>query len=138
MDFNKAIIAGRLTADPQGRALPDGTPVTSFSVASNRHWTKDGQRQEEVEFHDVVVFGRQGETCAAHLRKGDTALVEGRLKTRSWEADRVRRYRTEIIAERVVFGPKITSGNAQDAEPLLHTQATPSSESEIGPGDIPF
>jgi len=138
MDFNKAIIAGRLTADPQGRALPDGTPVTSFSVASDRHWTKDGQQQEEVEFHDVVVFGRQGEICASHLRKGDTALVEGRLKTRSWEADGIRRYRTEIIAERVVFGPKTAPGGGQDTEPPLHAQATASSEPEIGPEDIPF
>lgn len=85
-----------------------------------------------------MVFGKQGETCAAHLRKGDTALLEGRLKTRSWEVDGVRRYRTEIIAERVVFGPKTAPGGGQDTEPPLHAQATTSPGPEIGPEDIPF
>lgn len=143
MDFNKAIIAGRLTADPQGRASPDGTPVTSFSVATNRYWTKDGQRQEEVEFHDIVVFGKQGEACATHLRKGDTALVEGRLQTRSWEADGVRRYRTEINAERVVFGPKLRASIPAEPEHKSPGEVRQSKmpdypESEINPEDIPF
>lgn len=143
MDFNKAIIAGRLTADPQGRALPDGTPVTSFSVASNRHWTKDGQQQEEVEFHDVVVFGKQGEDCATHLRKGAMALVEGRLKTRSWEADGVRRYRTEIIAERVIFGPRSWMSIPAEPEHKSPSEVRQSKmpdypETEINPDDIPF
>lgn len=143
MDLNKAIVCGRLTADPQGRATDSGTPVTSFSIASNRRWTKDGQQQEETEFHNIVVFGKQGEACAAHLRKGNTALVEGRLKTRSWESEGVRHYRTEIIADRVIFGPKSVS--ADDAEPdkkspseIAHAKLPDYPEEEINPEDIPF
>ena len=142
MDFNKAIIAGRLTADPEGRALADGMPVTTFSIASNRRWTKDGQQQEEVEFHNVVVFGKQGESCATHLRKGNTALVEGRLKTRSWEADGVRRQRTEIVADRVVFGPKpvIPDDQVPASRPIEQpVRKLPDyPEEEIRPEDIPF
>lgn len=146
MDLNKAIVCGRLTRDPEGKVLDNGTPVTNFSIASNRRWTKDGQQQEEVEYHNVVVFGKQGEACAEFLRKGNTALVEGRLKTRSWEHEGTTHYRTEIIADRVIFGPRsVSADDAEQAEqkPAERTPGTPTKrpdypEEDINPEDIPF
>ena len=86
MYINKAILFGNLTRDPELKALPSGVNVTSFSIATNRVWKdKDGNRQENVDYHNIVVFGRQAETVAQYLKKGSSAYVEGRLQTRSWE-----------------------------------------------------
>ena len=108
MYINKVVILGNLTHDPELRWLPSGVPVANFSVATNRRWNdRNGERQEEVEFHSVSVFGKQAQPCADYLKKGQQALVEGRLHTRSWEDDNgVKHYRKDIIAERVQFGPK--------------------------------
>lgn len=148
MNLNKVIIAGRLTRDPEGKVLPAGTAITNLSIATNRTWTQDGEKREEAEFHNVVVFGRQGETCAQFLHKGDTALVEGRIQTRSWESDGVTRYRTEIVADRVHFGPRGGEGDreersdeapakpAEEAKPIGGGFDYP--EETIDPDDIPF
>src|SRR5882724_756615 len=105
MYLNKAMIYGNLTRDPEMRALPSGGQVCSFSVATNRVFKKaDGSKQEQVEYHNVVVFGRQAETCGQYLKKGSPAYVEGRIQTRSWDKDGQKHYRTEIVAERVQFG----------------------------------
>lgn len=106
MYLNKAIIAGNLTRDPELKALPSGSHVTNFSVATNRVWMKDGAKQEETEFHNIVVFGKQAETSAKYLKKGQGVLVEGRIQTRSWDKDGEKRYRTEIVADSVQFGSK--------------------------------
>ena len=109
MYLNKAILIGNLTRDPEVRALPGGTQVTSFSLATNRVWKdKAGAKQEAVEFHNIVVFGRQAETAGQYLRKGQSVLVEGRMQTRSWDdkATGAKKFRTEIVAETVQFGPK--------------------------------
>lgn len=115
MYLNKAIIAGNLTQDPELKSLPSGVQVTNFSVATNQVYTdRDGNRQEKTEFHNVAVFGRQAETSAQYLKKGQQALVEGRLQTRSWEGpDGNKRYRTEIIADRVQFGAAGGQGGGQ-------------------------
>lgn len=155
MDLNKAIICGRLTRDPQGTMTGNGVPVTSFSVASNRRWIRDGETQEETEYHNVVVFGKQGESCAAHLRKGNTALVEGHLKTRAWEHEGVKHYRTEIIADRVIFGPRsVSSEEAPETGPTTPHPTHPTAQhpktagsvtnppayptENLDPADIPF
>src|SRR3989344_1897520 len=108
MNLNKAFIAGRLTADPQLRQTTGGQAVASFSLATNRVWTdKAGAKQEAVEFHNIVVWGRQAEIVSKFLTKGALALVEGRLQTRDWEGkDGAKRKTTEIVAERVQFGPR--------------------------------
>ncbi|HUD02762.1 MAG TPA: single-stranded DNA-binding protein [Candidatus Paceibacterota bacterium] len=108
MYINKVMLYGNLTRDPEMRAMPSGGNVTSFGVATNRTFTKaDGTKQEAAEFHNVVVFGRQAETCAQYLKKGSPAYIEGRIQTRSWDnKEGVKQYKTEIIAERVQFGPK--------------------------------
>ncbi len=88
--------------------MPSGQKVVTLGVATNRVWKdKAGAKQESVEYHNVVVFGRQAETCGQYLKKGQSVLVEGRIQTRSWAgADGVKKYKTEIVADRVQFGPK--------------------------------
>lgn len=142
MYLNKAIIIGNLTRDPEKRSLPSGTAVTSFSVATNRVWKdKNGVRQEDTQYHNVVVFGPQAGTVAQYLRKGSSVLVEGRMQTRSWDAaDGQKKYRTEIVADRVQFGPK----SAASAPAGTEEQSAPASEGidypteDINPDDIPF
>ncbi|MBI2097711.1 MAG: single-stranded DNA-binding protein, partial [Candidatus Vogelbacteria bacterium] len=86
MYLNKAIIIGNLTRDPELKALPSGTKVTTFGVATNRVFkNKNGEKQEEVQFHNIVVFGTQAEIVNQYLKKGQTVLVEGRIQTRSWD-----------------------------------------------------
>src|SRR3990167_6899378 len=113
MDLNKVLLYGNLTRDPELRALPSGMNVVNFSIATNRVFRdRDGKKQEQTEFHNIVVFGRQADTVAQYMKKGSSVFIEGRLQTRSWEdkTSGEKKYRTEIIAERVQFGPK-GSGN---------------------------
>ena len=149
MFFNKAIIIGNLTRDPELRSLPSGVQVTTFSIATNRVWKdKEGNKQESADFHNVVVFGRQAETTAQYLKKGSMALVEGRMQTRSWEADGVKKYRTEIVADRVQFGPRSVGGSGaggSSAAPSATAEGSEKDKSEIqypdediNPDDIPF
>ncbi|KKK99725.1 hypothetical protein LCGC14_2629840 [marine sediment metagenome] len=82
MNLNKVFIIGRLTGDPQLRTTPAGQSVTTISLATNRVWTnKTGQRQEDVQFHNVVIWGRQAEIVNQFLKKGSLAMVEGQLRT---------------------------------------------------------
>ena len=108
MNYNQSIIVGRVTQDPQLRTTPSGQSVLSMSVATNRAWTdKNGAKQEAVEFHNVVVWGKLAETSGAFLKKGSLVLVEGRLETRSYDDKQgVFRKTTEIIAESIQFGPR--------------------------------
>ena len=154
MYFNKAVIIGNLTRDPEMRALPSGIQVTSFSVATNRVWKdKNGAKQESTDYHNVVVFGRQAETAAQYLKKGASVLVEGRMQTRSWDdkASGEKKYRTEIVADRVQFGAKpsgagsATTASASSAgakkAPAKEAEALDTieyPEEDIKPEDIPF
>ncbi len=107
MYLNKAMVIGNLTRDPEMKALPSGIKVTNFSVATNRTWKdKNGAKQESTDFHNVVTFGRQAEIVAQYMKKGSSILVEGRMQTRSWDADGGKKYRTEIIADTIQFGPR--------------------------------
>lgn len=118
MNVNKVILVGRITADPQIRKTPSGLSVTSFNVATNRVWTaKNGSRQQETEFHNVVVWGRQAEIACQFLTKGSLVFVEGRLRTRQWQGrSGETRYTTEIICERLQLGPRtqVSTGHEED------------------------
>lgn len=148
MYLNKALIIGNLTRDPEQKALPSGIQVTSFGVATNRVYKdKDGNKQEQAEYHNIVVFGRQAETAGQYLKKGQSVLVEGRLQTRSWEQDGTKKYRTEIIADRVQFGPKAGAGTGSYNQDSSESQASSAPaddnqiaypDDEINPEDIPF
>lgn len=112
MNLNKVIIAGRVTQDPETRMTGSGTAVSNFSVATNRYWSRDGQRQEETEFHNIVAWARTAEIVRDYLKKGQLVLIEGRLQTRSWEGqDGKKNYKTEIVAEQLQLGPKAGGGN---------------------------
>lgn len=144
MNLNKVFIIGNLTRDPELRTLPSGTPVASFGVATNRVWKDNsGQKKEDTQFHNIVVFGRQAEIASQYLKKGSPVFIEGRLQTRSWEtADGSKRNRTEIVAERFQFGPKRASVSPSDqqkkgkTEEELETIEYP--EEDINPEEIPF
>jgi len=145
MYLNKAMVYGNLTRDPELKALPSGMQVCTFSLATNRVYKdRDGNRQEATDYHNIVVFGKQGENCAKYLFKGNSAFVEGRLQTRSWERDGQKQYRTEIIADRVQFGPKnagggAAAGSSESAAAEEKAPAVPDyPEEEINPEDIPF
>jgi len=155
MYLNRAMVIGNLTRDPEIKALPSGIKVCSFSVATNRVWKdKNGAKQESADYHNIVVFGRQAETAGQYLKKGQSVLVEGRMQTRSWDAtDGQKKYRTEIIADRVQFGPKGGVGGGQSSgEPSGQSSNKQQSgekdvppmdtidypEDEINPDDIPF
>lgn len=148
MYLNKAMVYGNLTRDPELKTLPSGMNVCSFSIATNRVYNdRDGKRQEATDYHNIVVFGRQAETSAQYLKKGSSALVEGRLQTRSWDADGVKQYRTEIVADRVQFGPRAGGGGnaAPEAAAAKNGGEGPQGgqmpeypDEEINPEDIPF
>lgn len=105
MDLNKALIVGRLTRDPESRTTPGGINVASLSVATNFVYkNQEGQKVEQVEYHNVVVWRRLAEIAAQYLKKGGRVLIEGRLQTRQWEAnDGSKRNRTEIIADNLIM-----------------------------------
>ena len=139
MFINKAFIYGNITKDPELKALPSGSNVCNFSIATNRIWTgKDGKKAEEAQFHNIVCFGKTAENVHQYMRKGSSIFVEGRIQTRSWEAkDGSKRYITEIVAEQVQFGPKKvdrTNDNGQDDVGYRST----TQESEIQAEDLPF
>jgi single-strand DNA-binding protein len=150
MYFNKAFIIGNLTRDPEIKALPSGMKVCSMAVATNRVWKdKNGAKQEAVDYHNVVVFGRQAETAAQYLKKGASVLVEGRMQTRSWEAkEGGKKYRTEVVADRVQFGSRSSGSGSSSVAPKGEiaaddTKDAPADtidypEEEINPDDIPF
>ena len=108
MNLNKVFLFGNLTRDPELRQTPGGQAVCSFSIATNRSFTdKDGQKRDQVEFHNLVAWGRQGEIIAQYMKKGSSMLIEGRLQTRNWtDQQQVKHYKTEIIIDEFQFGPR--------------------------------
>ena len=146
MDLNKATIIGRLTRDPEAKTTPSGQTVTSFGVATNLIWNNaNGERQEKVEFHNVVAWRKLAEICAQYLHKGSKIYLEGRLQTRDWEGqDGVKRYRTEIIANNMIMLDTKGSNNepAETPPPPAndHSQPEPPAQAgdEIQVENIPF
>lgn len=159
MNLNKVFLIGRLTADPQLRTTPGGQSVASFGMATNRVWTdKQGKKQEDVQFHNVVVWGRQAEIASQFLKKGSMAMVEGRLQNRTWQDKQGQnRTTTEVVCERMQFGPRaagsfgesnsrasgMPAAGARDAAPSdesLHEELPEISidEGDIKPEHIPF
>lgn len=167
MNLNKAMIIGNLTRDPEVKTIPSGATLTRFSVATNMVWTDNqGQRQEKVEFHNIIAWRKLGEICGQYLKKGSKVYVEGRLQTSDWTGnDGVKRYKTEIVAENMIMldrggnagsGGGYPGGNSAstdggeqpsyDNEPSVDTeqgtnnnnQSDASDEEEIKVENIPF
>ncbi len=148
MNLNKAMIIGNLTRDPEVKTTPSGQNVATFSVATNRVWTNaQGQKQEAVEYHNIVAWGKLAEICGQYLNKGKKVYVEGRLQTRDWQGqDGVKRYKTEIVIENMIMldrggspagssaGTPASSGPAPSPEP----EPVEPQEEEIKVENIPF
>ncbi len=155
--LNRVTLIGNLTRDPELRYTPNGQAVASYALATNRRWTtQQGETQDATEYHEIVAWGKLGEISQQLLSKGKKAYVEGRLQTRSWEAqDGTKRQRTEVIAENIIaLSPR--SGSS-DHEPMPETstgtvpkpadspkpkttknETQPSSDEEIDLSDLPF
>ncbi len=155
MNLNKVFVLGNLTRDPEVRTIASGQQVASFSIATNRVWYNQAkEKNQEVEFHNIVAWGRLAEIAGQYLTKGKMVLVEGRIKTRSWQAqDGTKKYRTEIIAENMQMGPKTQGGverqdnteqeapAPEEAAPAAENPASPTSlggDEEIKIDEVPF
>ncbi len=140
MDFNRAMIIGNVTRDPESRSTPGGQNVCTFGVATNRVW-KDrstNERKTAVEFHNVVAWGALAQTCSQFLKKGSRTFIEGRLQTRSWDDQSGnKRNRTEIVAENMILLDRAGAPRSEDNS--LPTQASEQpSDEEINVEEIPF
>lgn len=131
MSLNRAMIIGNLGGDPVLSNLPSGQAAVGFSIATDESFTdREGQKQERVEWHHIVAFGKLAETCDQYLKKGRQVYVEGRLRTREFEAkNNGKRQRTEIVASRVQF---LGSANEKIAASAVEEPAIPAD------ADMPF
>jgi len=148
MNLNKAMLIGNLTRDPEVRNTPTGQTVASFSVATNYVWTdQSGQKQQKVEYHNIVAWRRLAEIVGQYLRKGSKVFIEGRLQTRDWTGqDGLKRYRTEIIAENMIMLDRAGAGSQprqQDeqapmpSEPVINVdEPTANDEMNVAEEDI--
>lgn len=144
MNLNKVFLIGRLTKDPQVKSLPSGQQVANFGLATDRfYYDKNKQKQQQTEFHNIVMFGKLAEIASQYLKKGSLTMIDGRLQTRSWEdSSGNKRSRTEIIAERMQLGPRSAGKTMPPKEPTspTSTEEIPviEEETEIDVKDIPF
>lgn len=143
MNLNKTFLLGRLTRDPETRALTSGQKVTSFSLATGRFYTdKSGQKQQQTEFHNIVFFGRLAEIASQYLKKGSLVLVEGRIQTRSWQdPEGNKKYRTEVVGENIQLGPRSAGSVMDTPQENPEEESIPiikEDEEEIDIKDIPF
>ncbi len=119
MNLNRVLLIGNLTKDPELRYTPSGTPVATLRLAVNSSFkSQSGERKEETCFVNIIVWSRQAETCNQYLKKGRAVFVEGRLISRSWEAEGQKRSTMEVRADRVQFlgGPGGSSGRGEGAD----------------------
>ena len=145
MDLNKVQIIGNITQDIELRQTPNGQNVTTLSVATNRNWTDSSwMKQEQAEFHSVVLWWKLAEIAWEYLQKWKKVYIEGRLQTRNWEAqDWTKRYRTEIIWENMIMLDRAWDNNNNNFSTPTNTtpatkKTTPKQEEEISVEDIPF
>ena len=129
--LNKIMVIGNLGRDPEMRYTPEGTPTTTFSLATNRvYTTKSGERREETEWFTIVTWNQLAELCNQFLSKGRQAYVEGRLHGRTWEgADGKTHFTNEIRADRVLF---------LDRAPAAQGQEAAGEPSPLEPENLPF
>jgi single-strand DNA-binding protein len=140
LSLNKAMIIGNVGGEPEMRFTPNGNPVTSFSVATNRVYaTPDGERRQETEWFSVVTWNRLAENCNQFLTKGQRVYAEGRLHTRTWEGQEGQKHsRIEIIANRVIFLDKRVTGLLSEEKAEEGDIGEGGEAGELTPEDIPF
>jgi len=147
MSVNKAIIIGRLGKDPELRYTTGGTPVASFSLATDEQWTdKSGEKQKKTEWHNIVAWSKLAEICGQYLVKGKQVYIEGRIQTREWtDKDGNKRRTTEIVADQMVMlGSRSDSGggaersDSNEERPARQQPAAKTEDLGITDDDIPF
>ena len=120
---NKVILVGTCGQDPEVRFMPNGNAVTNLSLATSEQWTdkQSGQKVEKTEWHRVSLFGKVAEIAGEYLRKGSQVYIEGKLQTREWEKDGIKRYTTEIVVDMQgtmqLLGGKPLDGQQRQANP---------------------
>jgi single-strand DNA-binding protein len=135
--MNKTILHGNLGSDPELKKTDNGMAVANVSLATKEVWTKDGEKVEHTEWHRLVFWGRQAESVAQYAQKGSGMLVDGRLRTREWEKDGVKRYTTEVHVNTWEFaGSKSSDSGA--SRPSATSSYTPPSAPPIDDDDLPF
>ena len=127
---NKVIVVGNLGRDPETRYMPEGGAITNISVATTDKWKdKNGEMQEKTEWHRIAFFGKLAEIAGEYLKKGSQVYVEGRLQTREWEKDGVKRYTTEIIANQMqMLGSRQGMGGGGDRDSESGGSSRPASK----------
>ncbi len=136
ISFNKVILMGNLTRDPEVRFTPSGTPVANFRIAVNHRFKQGGETKDDVCYIDIVVFGKQAELCGQYLNKGNGVIVDGRLQERRWEtAEGQKRSKYEVVAQQVRFLPK-RQGGVTAAGDEVAAEAPP--EDVAVEDDVPF
>lgn len=132
--LNKVLLIGNLGKDPETRYTPNGKAVTRFSLATSNTWTdSEGKKQQATEWHNIIVWGKQGEACKQYLQTGRQVYVEGSLRYRSFDGkDGQKRYVTEIVAQKVKFLG--SNGKGAEKEPESGTEPHPADSDD----DIPF
>ncbi len=131
--LNRVFLMGNLTRDPELRYVPSGAPVATFGLAVNRRYvTQHGEKQDEVCFVRVVVFGKQAESCSQHLSKGRLVFIEGRLQYRSWEQEGQKRSSLDVVADRVQFlgGPRPQTTDTHEGPEIPKEEFAGGSSSE--------
>ena len=123
---NKTILVGRLGKDPEVRKTPNGATVCSFSIAtSEKYKDKQGNQQEETEWHNIVAWNKTAECLGQYLRKGSLVYLEGKLKTDSWEDNGVKKYKTNVIVNNFQFLDSKPQDNQQQQAPQGFAQQQP-------------
>ena len=153
VSYNKVILIGNLTKDPEIRYIPSGTPVASFRLAVNHRYKQGEEVREDVCFIDIVVFGKQAENCGQYLSKGSSVIVDGRIQERRWETEEgQKRSKHEVVAQTVRFFPRRAEATGKAAQVGANPGSTleegswgPEAEPAAGPGgsssagnDVPF
>lgn len=153
MNLNKVMLIGNVTRDPEVKTTPQGTSVATFSIATNFAW-KDatGNKQERVEYHNIVAWRKLAEIISQYVKKGSKIYIEGRLQTRDWQGqDGVKRYRTEIITDNMIMLDRagVTPAGAAKSTPSFPSNDLPTIQqdapapsapmgNEINIDEIPF
>ncbi len=134
--FNKVILLGNLTRDPEVRYTPNGIAVASFALAVNRKYKQGDETKEEVSYIDILVFGKQAESCGQYINKGDSVLIDGRLQQRRWDDKETgqKRSKVEVVAQSVNFMPKRSWAGQGGGQ----SHPEPASEPPVDEGEIPF
>ncbi len=151
MDLNKVMIIGRLTRDPEMKSIPSGANVTQLGIATNYVYTNQqtGQKVEQVEYHNVVMWRKLAEIASQYLKKGQRIYIEGRLQTRSWDGqDGKKNYKTEIVADNMIMldggrggdAPARTAAPANDAsaQKFPDEELPTIQQDDVNVDDIPF